>query len=1056
MNEPTASSNSCPKCGAVLPSTATAGLCPRCLLAEAMVPTQVDAEPAAQPPLPPEQIAPHFPQLEIMECLGRGGMGVVYKARQITLNRIVALKLLAPERVRDPQFAERFTREAQALAALNHSNIVTIYDFGQAGGFYYLLMEFVDGVNLRQLLRTRKFTPEEALAIVPPLCDALQFAHDRSIVHRDIKPENLLLDKAGRVKVADFGIAKMLGTVHAGSHAGASVVPENATETAVGTPGYSAPEQKTDPQRVDSRADIYSLGVVFYEMLTGELPGKRIEPPSRKVQIDVRLDEIVLRALEKKPELRYQQVNDVKTCVETIVRSAATASTGTAGKAFDGAADGARGRALSEPRFSKVKMAIVIGVAVALAAVTAIVVVKATFFPAPPDSYFQANYQHFQSLPSGLFVFRPTHFHTPLNGLDYSAEAQSPSGEHLTWMMGRNRTFVQFVTRLYNCESNQVIWPADLPEGRFDYLYTMLDSKTGERFGVALRKELGLELVPTNLPGEVLVVEKMAASKGTASEPPSAEQTTLAQVPVGHVDARLGSKVKYTSEQASVQDIVQSLAAQVGLRYDWQKSHDQTDPLCRQWVRNVVIEGQTCNEALEQVLKPVGLRYQLAEGVLVLSRQVEGTQPPKSGASSNSLPVGKGYVTSLLPAGPVELKLKWPRVGERFVFDVDMKRNGEYLKPGQPDPLKEDLTVNKKYGLTVLSADPGGGHLVELEFLSYRDRIVLGGKRVLDYDSTDTSLSHGSNALARLFGKVAGFKIRCFLDASNEVGRMEGVDELEQRLSSTDASAFSKIQFGASFLKLMINGLHEYLPPKPVLPGDTWPFQTEVALSPLGTMTMDSVVTFQNWEQHWKRNCARLEYKSTLNTKPDPGPNPAGISVSSFEGTISGVAWFDPELGMIIETTANSDMKMVLNHMPGDPGANPGASGTAPGTVYQWHDVVNSTLLQHYVLEALGAPVSGIGIQLRADGGHIIVQEIIPGTPAAAQKDIHAGDRIIAVAPDTGPAVPVQDGNIAHAAALIQGLAGTTVRLTLVSAGDDDSHARVVSVVRAELKLPPH
>jgi serine/threonine protein kinase len=291
-------------------------------MAEAMAPTQVGAESAAQPPLPPEQIAPHFPQLEILECLGRGGMGVVYKARQKTLNRFVALKLLAPERVRDPQFAERFAREAQALAALNHPNIVTIYDFGQAGGFYYLLMEFVDGVNLRQLLRTRKLTPEEALTVVPPLCDALQFAHDRGIIHRDIKPENLLLDKAGRVKVADFGIAKMLGTVKASGNAGGPAAPENATQTTVGTPGYSAPEQQTDPQRVDSRADIYSLGVVFYEMLTGELPKKPIEPPSRKVQIDVRLDEVVLRSLEQNPELRFQQVSEVKTMVETIVGNA--------------------------------------------------------------------------------------------------------------------------------------------------------------------------------------------------------------------------------------------------------------------------------------------------------------------------------------------------------------------------------------------------------------------------------------------------------------------------------------------------------------------------------------------------------------------------------------------------------------------------------------------------------------------------------------------------------------------------------------------------------------
>src|ERR1039457_2575351 len=299
----------CPQCGEQLPPDAPDGLCPKCVMVMNLkTETAFSGDtPAAQPPLPPEQIAPHFPQLEILECLGRGGMGVVYKARQKTLNRLVALKLLAPERVRDAKFAGRFTREAQALAALNHPNIVTIHDFGQAGGFYYLLMEFVDGMNLRLLLRTRKVTPEEALAIVPPLCDALQFAHDRGIVHRDIKPENLLLDKAGRVKVADFGIAKM-------------IEPEPGI---VGTPSYSAPEQKTDPQRVDSRADIYSLGVVFYEMLTGELPGNRLEPPSRKVQIDVRLDEVVLRALEQKPELRSQQASVLKTEVETIATSAA-------------------------------------------------------------------------------------------------------------------------------------------------------------------------------------------------------------------------------------------------------------------------------------------------------------------------------------------------------------------------------------------------------------------------------------------------------------------------------------------------------------------------------------------------------------------------------------------------------------------------------------------------------------------------------------------------------------------------------------------------------------
>jgi serine/threonine protein kinase len=485
--------------------------------------------PAAHPPLPPEQIAPHFPQLEILECLGRGGMGVVYKARQKTLNRFVALKLLAPERVQDAKFAERFAREAQALAALNHPNIVTIHDFGQAGGFYFLLMEFVDGLNLRQLLRARKFTPEEALAIVPPLCDALQFAHDRGIVHRDIKPENLLLDKTGRVKVADFGIAKMLGTAN-GSNGGGTAAPENATQTAVGTPSYSAPEQKTDPQHVDSRADIYSLGVVFYEMLTGELPCKKILPPSTKVQIDVRLDEIVLRTLEKKPELRYQQVSEVKTCVETIVRSAAAPSTGTARKAFDEASNVARGaRALPEPRFSKAKMAIAIGVAVVLAAATAIIVVKATFFPAPPDSYFLPNYSHFQRLPSGLFILRPTHFSTPINGLDYSCETDSPSGDHVTWNMGRNRSFAQLLCRIYNCGINQVVLPPGAPSERFDYLYTLRDPNGLGHFEAAIKK-LGYTAHWEDQPVRMLVVEKVAASTPSGQNAAAGGSVTIASI----------------------------------------------------------------------------------------------------------------------------------------------------------------------------------------------------------------------------------------------------------------------------------------------------------------------------------------------------------------------------------------------------------------------------------------------------------------------------------------------------------------------------------------------
>jgi tRNA A-37 threonylcarbamoyl transferase component Bud32 len=310
----------CPKCGLPLPVDAPKGLCPRCLavmnLADETAFTGDDAV-SAQTPLTPAELAPHFPQLEILECLGRGGMGVVYKARQKSLHRFVALKLLAPERASDPSFAERFAKEAQALAVLNHPHIVGVYDFGQAGGFYFLLMEFVDGVNLRQAMKSGRFTPEQALAIVPPVCEALQYAHEHGIVHRDIKPENLLLDKDGRVKIADFGIAKML-------HVDGVEVGLTNSQPA-GTPQYMAPEQKAH-HRTDHRADIYSLGVVLYELLTGELPADKLQPPSRKVQIDVRLDEIVLRALETKPELRFQTAADFRTQVETIADGAAAIS----------------------------------------------------------------------------------------------------------------------------------------------------------------------------------------------------------------------------------------------------------------------------------------------------------------------------------------------------------------------------------------------------------------------------------------------------------------------------------------------------------------------------------------------------------------------------------------------------------------------------------------------------------------------------------------------------------------------------------------------------------
>ncbi len=307
----------CPTCHAPVPPDAPQGVCPACLLRTdpALGPdaaTQSQGSPDRRTPPPaPSEIAPHFPQLEILELIGQGGMGVVYKARQTRLDRVVALKILAAEAARHPTFAERFGREARAMAKLGHPGIVTIYDFGSAGPYPFLIMEFVDGANLQQTIRAGLLQPAAALGLVMQICEALQFAHDQGIVHRDIKPGNILIDRSGRVKIADFGLAKLLDP-------SLSDGALTADHQVMGTPHYMAPEQISNPLSVDHRADIYSLGVVFYEMLTGNLPIGRFEPPSRRVHIDVRLDEVVLRTLEQAPARRYQQARDVGTDVASL------------------------------------------------------------------------------------------------------------------------------------------------------------------------------------------------------------------------------------------------------------------------------------------------------------------------------------------------------------------------------------------------------------------------------------------------------------------------------------------------------------------------------------------------------------------------------------------------------------------------------------------------------------------------------------------------------------------------------------------------------------------
>ena len=259
----------------------------------------------------PVGIGSDFLGYRIEELIGRGGMGVVYRAYDLRLKRPVALKLVAPSLARDEQFRERFARESELVMSLEHPNVVPIYDAGDVDGRVYLAMRLVDGTDLRSLLRAEgALEPDRAIAICTQIAAALDAAHARGLVHRDVKPSNVLLDSSGHVYLADFGLTRTLDDE--GSGAG--------EDRAVGTPAYLAPEQ-LEGRPVDGRADVYSLGCVLYECLTGEPVFPRDsrlavawahleeEPPrasKRRVGLPEAVDAVVGRALAKEPEERFQ------------------------------------------------------------------------------------------------------------------------------------------------------------------------------------------------------------------------------------------------------------------------------------------------------------------------------------------------------------------------------------------------------------------------------------------------------------------------------------------------------------------------------------------------------------------------------------------------------------------------------------------------------------------------------------------------------------------------------------------------------------------------------
>ncbi len=266
-----------------------------------------------QPPSP-EELEQKLPQYQVIEVLGVGGMGAVYKGFQTSLERYVAIKILSPGLTdEDVQYAERFKQEAKTMARLSHPGIVSVFDFGETvDGLYYIVMEFVEGTDVQQMITGRgRLEPAHALAIALHVCDALAYAHRHGIVHRDIKPANVMVDSEGRVKVADFGLAK-------GVQPGSSMV--TGTGKAMGTPDFVAPEALIIGTVIDQRADLYAMGVMLYQMLTGKVPRGRFENASARVPgLDPRYDAVVDRAMQEERESRYASAEALRADLTAIL-----------------------------------------------------------------------------------------------------------------------------------------------------------------------------------------------------------------------------------------------------------------------------------------------------------------------------------------------------------------------------------------------------------------------------------------------------------------------------------------------------------------------------------------------------------------------------------------------------------------------------------------------------------------------------------------------------------------------------------------------------------------